>query len=154
MPCATRNELDLEDAKSLPGNGVMVVCARANKPLTAEDPADLTGPGAPIRLLEDPQLVLRSELAAPGSGHHLRIRRSRVHGGGLGRGEPSRQLNESDRVSCSRTLHQLVCRCRELQAVCHPTSMTIRQWSLGPHSSGSLSARTCTASAMPLDAKT
>ena len=92
MPCATRNELDLEDAKSLPGNGVMVVCAGANKPLTAEDPADLTGPGAPIRLLEAPQLVLRSELAAPGPDHHLRIRRSRVHGGGLGRGEPSRQL--------------------------------------------------------------
>ena len=33
--------------------------------------------------LEDPQPVLRSELAAPRPGHHLRIRRSRVHGGDL-----------------------------------------------------------------------
>ena len=37
----------------------------------------------------------------------------------------------------------------------HPTSMTNRQWSLGPHSSGSLlRARTRTASTMVFDAKT
>ena len=36
MPCATQNELDLEDAKSLLGNGVMAVCEGANMPLTAD----------------------------------------------------------------------------------------------------------------------
>ena len=35
MPCATQNELDLEDAKSLLGNGVMAVSEGANMPLTA-----------------------------------------------------------------------------------------------------------------------
>ena len=36
MPCATQNELDAEDAKSLLGNGVMAVCEGANMPLTAD----------------------------------------------------------------------------------------------------------------------
>ena len=59
------------------------------EPLTAEDPPDLTGLRAPIRLLEDPQLVLSRELAAPRLGHHLRIRGQRAHASGLGRGGSS-----------------------------------------------------------------
>ncbi len=36
MPCATQNELDAEDAKSLLANGVMAVCEGANMPLTPD----------------------------------------------------------------------------------------------------------------------
>ena len=36
MPCATQNELDAKDAKTLCGNGVMAVSEGANMPLTAE----------------------------------------------------------------------------------------------------------------------
>ncbi len=36
MPCATQNELDLQDAKLLIDNGVMAVCEGANMPLTAD----------------------------------------------------------------------------------------------------------------------
>lgn len=36
MPCATQNELDEEDAKTLAGHGVMAVCEGANMPVTAE----------------------------------------------------------------------------------------------------------------------
>ena len=34
LPCATQNELDLEDAKALVENGVLVVCEGANMPTT------------------------------------------------------------------------------------------------------------------------
>ena len=36
MPSATQNGLGIEDAKSLPGSGVMAVCAGADTPLTAD----------------------------------------------------------------------------------------------------------------------
>ena len=36
LPCATQNELDLEDAKMLVANGVIAVCEGANMPTTAE----------------------------------------------------------------------------------------------------------------------
>ena len=36
LPCATQNELDLEDAKTLVANGVMAVCEVANMPTTEE----------------------------------------------------------------------------------------------------------------------
>ena len=36
LPCATQNELDLEDAKALVSNGVIAVCEGANMPTTAE----------------------------------------------------------------------------------------------------------------------
>lgn len=36
MPCATQNELDLEDARALVNNGVKVVCEGANMPTTLE----------------------------------------------------------------------------------------------------------------------
>lgn len=36
LPCATQNELDLEDAKTLVANGVMAVCEGANMPTTLE----------------------------------------------------------------------------------------------------------------------
>ena len=36
MPCATENELDLNDAKTLCENGVSAVCEGANMPLTAD----------------------------------------------------------------------------------------------------------------------
>ena len=36
LPCATQNELDLEDAKTLVANGVIAVCEGANMPTTAE----------------------------------------------------------------------------------------------------------------------
>lgn len=36
MPCATQNELELEDARSLTKNGVLAVCEGANMPTTAE----------------------------------------------------------------------------------------------------------------------
>ncbi len=36
LPCATQNELDLEDAKLLVKNGVMAVCEGANMPTTLE----------------------------------------------------------------------------------------------------------------------
>lgn len=36
LPCATQNELDLEDAKSLVKNGVIAVCEGANMPSTLE----------------------------------------------------------------------------------------------------------------------
>ena len=36
MPCATQNELDLRDAQSLVGNGVLAVCEGANMPVTHE----------------------------------------------------------------------------------------------------------------------
>ena len=36
MPCATQNELDLEDAKELVKNGVIAVCEGANMPTTLE----------------------------------------------------------------------------------------------------------------------
>ena len=36
LPCATQNELDLEDAKALVANGVMAVCEGANMPATIE----------------------------------------------------------------------------------------------------------------------
>ena len=36
LPCATQNELDLEDAKTLVSNGVLAVCEGANMPSTLE----------------------------------------------------------------------------------------------------------------------
>ncbi len=36
LPCATQNELDLEDAKALVANGVIAVCEGANMPTTLE----------------------------------------------------------------------------------------------------------------------
>ncbi len=36
LPCATQNELDLDDAKALVANGVIAVCEGANMPTTAE----------------------------------------------------------------------------------------------------------------------
>ena len=36
LPCATQNELDLDDAKALVANGVMAVCEGANMPTTIE----------------------------------------------------------------------------------------------------------------------
>ena len=36
LPCATQNELNLEDAKTLVSNGVMAVCEGANMPTTLE----------------------------------------------------------------------------------------------------------------------
>ena len=36
LPCATQNELDIEDAKQLVANGVKVVCEGANMPTTLE----------------------------------------------------------------------------------------------------------------------
>ncbi|MBQ8207351.1 MAG: NADP-specific glutamate dehydrogenase [Clostridia bacterium] len=36
LPCATQNELDLEDAKALVEGGVIAVCEGANMPVTAE----------------------------------------------------------------------------------------------------------------------
>ncbi len=36
LPCATQNELDLEDAKALVANGVIAVCEGANMPATLE----------------------------------------------------------------------------------------------------------------------
>ena len=36
LPCATQNELDLEDAKALVANGVQAVCEGANMPTTME----------------------------------------------------------------------------------------------------------------------
>ena len=36
LPCATQNELDLEDAKMLVANGVMTVCEGANMPTTLD----------------------------------------------------------------------------------------------------------------------
>ena len=36
LPCATQNELNLEDAKQLVANGVLAVCEGANMPTTAE----------------------------------------------------------------------------------------------------------------------
>ncbi|MXZ54968.1 MAG: NADP-specific glutamate dehydrogenase [Gammaproteobacteria bacterium] len=36
MPCATENELDLNDAQTLQKNGVFAICEGANMPLTAE----------------------------------------------------------------------------------------------------------------------
>lgn len=36
LPCATQNELDIEDAKTLVANGVMAVCEGANMPTTLE----------------------------------------------------------------------------------------------------------------------
>lgn len=36
LPCATQNELDIEDAKTLVSNGVMAVCEGANMPTTLE----------------------------------------------------------------------------------------------------------------------
>ena len=36
LPCATQNELDLEDAKTLVANGVLAVCEGANMPTTLE----------------------------------------------------------------------------------------------------------------------
>lgn len=36
LPCATQNELDLEDAKELVKNGVMAVCEGANMPTTPD----------------------------------------------------------------------------------------------------------------------
>jgi glutamate dehydrogenase (NADP+) len=36
LPCATQNELDLEDAKALVSNGVIAVCEGANMPTTLE----------------------------------------------------------------------------------------------------------------------
>ena len=36
LPCATQNELDLEDAKLLVANGCMAVCEGANMPTTLE----------------------------------------------------------------------------------------------------------------------
>ncbi len=51
MPCATQNELDVEDAKSLLDNGVVAVCEGSNMPATADA----------IRLLAE-----RKVLHAPG----------------------------------------------------------------------------------------
>ena len=36
LPCATQNELDLDDAKQLVANGVKAVCEGANMPTTLE----------------------------------------------------------------------------------------------------------------------
>lgn len=36
LPCATQNELDIDDAKALVSNGVVAVCEGANMPSTAE----------------------------------------------------------------------------------------------------------------------
>ncbi len=36
LPCATQNELDIDDAKALVANGVIAVCEGANMPTTAE----------------------------------------------------------------------------------------------------------------------
>ncbi len=36
LPCATQNELDVEDAKTLVRNGVIAVCEGANMPATPE----------------------------------------------------------------------------------------------------------------------
>ena len=36
LPCATQNELDLDDAKKLVSNGVIAVCEGANMPTTLE----------------------------------------------------------------------------------------------------------------------
>ena len=36
LPCATQNELDLEDAKALVSNGVEAICEGANMPCTRE----------------------------------------------------------------------------------------------------------------------
>ena len=36
LPCATQNELDLDDAKALVANGIMAVCEGANMPTTIE----------------------------------------------------------------------------------------------------------------------
>ena len=36
LPCATQNELDLEDAKALVANGVQAVCEGANMPTTLD----------------------------------------------------------------------------------------------------------------------
>ncbi|HCR99737.1 MAG TPA: NADP-specific glutamate dehydrogenase, partial [Lachnospiraceae bacterium] len=36
LPCATQNELDLDDAKALVANGVQAVCEGANMPTTIE----------------------------------------------------------------------------------------------------------------------
>ena len=36
LPCATQNELHLEDAKALVANGVTAVCEGANMPTTLE----------------------------------------------------------------------------------------------------------------------
>ena len=36
MPCATQNELEIEDAKSLIDNGVIAICEGANMPVTAD----------------------------------------------------------------------------------------------------------------------
>lgn len=36
LPCATQNELDIEDAKTLVSNGVIAVCEGANMPTTLE----------------------------------------------------------------------------------------------------------------------
>ena len=36
LPCATQNELQLEDAKALVANGVIAVCEGANMPTTLE----------------------------------------------------------------------------------------------------------------------
>ena len=41
LPCATQNELDLEDAKMLVNNGVIAVCEGANMPTTIEATAYL-----------------------------------------------------------------------------------------------------------------
>ena len=36
LPCATQNELDLDDAKNLVANGVLTVCEGANMPTTLD----------------------------------------------------------------------------------------------------------------------
>ena len=36
LPCATQNELDLDDAKNLVANGVLAVCEGANMPTTLD----------------------------------------------------------------------------------------------------------------------
>ena len=36
LPCATQNELDLDDAKALVANGVFAVCEGANMPTTPD----------------------------------------------------------------------------------------------------------------------
>lgn len=36
LPCATQNDIDLEEAKALANNGVQVICEGANMPVTAE----------------------------------------------------------------------------------------------------------------------
>ena len=45
LPCATQNELLLEDAKALVGNGVKIVCEGANMPATLEATEYLIGNG-------------------------------------------------------------------------------------------------------------